>query len=201
MVITKIEVQKNNKNRVNLFVDDEFCCGLSVETIMKNNLKVGKDINEELLNYYKVETEREVALNKAVNYISKQAKTEKQVKDYLIKKGFETDVVFEVLSKLKEYSFINDENYAKQFVKFKTKKNGKRKILMDLKRNGVDEETANKSIGILCNDKESIVSIAEKYLKNKTLDLKTKQKTYRHLISKGYEMDDVVWCLNQFFKD
>lgn len=201
MKITKIEVQKNNKSRVNLFVDDEFYCGLSVETILKNNVKPGMDIEEQTIQTFKNETEKEIALNKAVNYVSKQAKTKKQITDYLFKKGFEEDIVNYAITKLKEYNYINDEVYAKHFVKFKTSKNGKRKILMQLKLNGVDEETAKSSIEKYCEDEKSIFNVAEKYLKNKILDIKTKQKLYRHLISKGYEMENVTNCLNKFFKD
>jgi regulatory protein len=45
MKITKIEIQKNNKNRVNLFVDDNFFCGLSLETIVKNHIKENQEIS------------------------------------------------------------------------------------------------------------------------------------------------------------
>lgn len=201
MKITKIEVQKNNKNRVNLFVDENFYCGLSLETILKNNIKQDKDVTHAYLEYLKNETEREVALNKAVGYISKLAKTKKQIKDYLLKKGFEQETIFFVLKKLEEYNFVNDELYAKQYVKFKTKKNGKNKILLELKLNGISEDIAKTSIENFAKDKENIIVIAEKYLKNKELDLKNKQKTFRYLVSKGYEIDNVVECLNKIFKN
>ena len=201
MKITKIEAQKNNKNRVNLYLDENFYCGLSLETILKNGIKQGKEIDSSCLEYLRNETEKEIALNNAVGYISKAAKTKKQIRGYLLKKGFEEDTIFFVLKKLEEYNFVNDELYAKQYVKFKTKKNGKNKILMELKLNGVSEELARDCVENFANDKENIVILAEKYLKNKNLDLKTKQKTYRYLLSKGYEMENIFECLNKFFKN
>ena len=53
MKITKIEIQKKNKNRVNLYLDEEFYCGLSLETIMKNHLKEGFEINENQIEFLK----------------------------------------------------------------------------------------------------------------------------------------------------
>ena len=87
MKITKIEIQKKNKNRVNLYLDEEFYCGLSLETIMKNHLKEGFEINENQIEFLKTETEREVALSKAVGYISKCQKTKKEILKYLLSKG------------------------------------------------------------------------------------------------------------------
>ena len=75
MQITKIEVQKRNKNRVNLYLNDEFFCGLSLETVVRNHLKEGQNISEQDVEYLKNETEKQVALEKATGYISKCQKT------------------------------------------------------------------------------------------------------------------------------
>ena len=37
--ITKIEVQKNNKERFNLFLDEAFEMGIDIDTLVKFNLK------------------------------------------------------------------------------------------------------------------------------------------------------------------
>ena len=54
MKITKIEVQKKNKSRVNLYLDGEFNCGLSLETIVKNGIKEGREITDEQLEFLKM---------------------------------------------------------------------------------------------------------------------------------------------------
>ena len=36
-------------------------------------------------------------------------------------------------------------------------------------------------------------------MKNKERDLKTKQKAYRHLASRGFSSEDIVYALNQIF--
>ena len=113
MKITKIEIQKKNKNRVNLYLDDEFYCGLSLETIMKNHLKEGFEINENQIEYLKTETEREVALSKAVSYISKCQKTKKEVLKYLTSKGFDEIICGQVIEKLEEYiHYYNNERIS-----------------------------------------------------------------------------------------
>lgn len=202
MKITKIEVQKKNKNRVNLYLDENFYCGLLAETIIKHRLKEGQDISLEFVEFLKNHTENEMALNKATAFISKSQKSRKQVFDYLLKKGFEENSINFALEKLGEYNYINDELFAKSFVKFKTKSNGKRKILMELKQKGVDECLAKEKIEEYAKDCQSIVNVAQKYLRGKDLsDIKTKQKAYRFLASKGYESGEIVKTLNKFLKE
>ena len=70
--ITSLSVQKNNKNRVNVFINEEFYTGLSLESVYKYSLKVGQEIDKEKIEQIIVENEKSTALSKAVSYISKQ---------------------------------------------------------------------------------------------------------------------------------
>ena len=199
MKITKIEVQKKNKNRANLYIDDIINCGLSLDTILKNHLKVGQEISSAELDFLKTQSEDIVALNKAVNYLSKTQKTQKEMQNYLIKKGFEEETATKTIKKLEEYHFVDDEDYSKNYIKFKNKNNGSRKIEFELKLKGVDEEISKKAIEEFANDREAVVNVLEKYLKNKEKDAKTKQKAYRYLMSKGFMSEDINFALNKFF--
>ena len=80
-----------------------------METIIKHKLKVGLDVEKEFLDNIQLESEKQTALNKAVKYISKTMKTQKQVVDYLKGKGYVFQVINFVLEKLKEYNFVDDE--------------------------------------------------------------------------------------------
>lgn len=201
MVITKIEIQKKNKNKVNLYIDEEFYCGLSLETIMKNHLKEGQTINESSLEFLISETEKETALNKAVSYISKCQKTKQEIFKYLLQKGFDEQIINIVIEKLQEYNYVNDELYAKNYIKFKNKNNGSRKIEMELKQKGVAENIAKECLEQYSCDRESVLPVALKYMKNKEKDLKTKQKAYRHLASRGFQSEDILFALNQIFNN
>ncbi len=201
MKITKLEVQKKNKNRVNLYLNEEFYCGLALEAVVKYNLKVGQEIEEQKLEFLQTDSEREIAQNKAISYISKYQKTEKELKDYLIKKGFDEEIVFEVIKKLKEYSFVDDDIYAKNFIKSKSKRSGKRKLSFELKKRGIDENLINENIKEYADDSETILPLCEKYLKNKPRDYKTKQKAYRFLSSRGFVSEDIISALNKYFKE
>ena len=85
--ITAITPQVKDKTRCNIYVDGRFCCGLTLETVVKNRLKIGQSITEEKLSEIQLESEKNSALDKALTHISATMKTQKQIREFLTKKG------------------------------------------------------------------------------------------------------------------
>jgi len=101
--ITAITPQVKDKSRCNIFVDGRFCCGLTLETVVKNRLKVGLQVTAETLEEMQLESEKETALNKALYFLSATRKTEKEVRSHLAKKGYLPAVVDYAVDKLRSY--------------------------------------------------------------------------------------------------
>ena len=88
-IITKVEVQKNNKNRVNVYVDDEYVFSCDAELVYKYDLKKQKSIQLEELKEIIADDNYIKAKNMALRYIERAYKTEKEMKDKLINKGYD----------------------------------------------------------------------------------------------------------------
>lgn len=200
--ITAISFQTKNKKRCNIFVDGEFFSGVSIETVYKNRLKVGLEIDEKSLRQIISENERLEALNKAVEYLSKSIKTKRQIKDFLLKKGYEEDVVWQVIDKLKEYNYVNDCEYSKRYIESVSKNQGKKLIEYKLMMKGVKKEEISSAFDQSEIDlKESAKTVAEKYLKNKEFTKENKAKAYRYLISRGFSYEEANYALSNFGED
>ncbi|MBQ8319271.1 MAG: RecX family transcriptional regulator [Clostridia bacterium] len=189
--ITSITPQVKDKTRCNIFVDGRFCCGMKLEVVVKNRLKVGQTVSAEELSKLQLESEKRVALDKALTHISSSAKTEKQIAEYLAGKGYLPAVVDYVLEKMRGYDFVNDAAYAKKYVEEKSKSKGKLLLKMELRGKGVSEADAERALlGVDGEDQLAAASrILEKYLRGKELDTATLQKGYRYLLSKGFDYD------------
>jgi regulatory protein len=83
MTITQIVYQKKDPNRVSLFIDGSFVCGISVNTLAKYNLYESKDIFQEEIDNLLLEDLSERFFNRAVDYIARVPKSEYSVKKYL----------------------------------------------------------------------------------------------------------------------
>lgn len=187
--ITAITPQKKDKMRCNIEVDGRFYCGMKLETVMQNRLKAGMTVTPESLSAMQLESEKQTALDKALTHISASMKTEREVRDYLKKKGYLEDVCDYVLDKMRDYGLVDDLQYAQRYAESAGKKKGARLIAVELKRKGVSEESIEETISQMEDGTESAKRVLQKYLRGKEINRDTLRKAYGHLLSKGFDYD------------
>lgn len=170
-------------------------------TLLKTKLKVGDDINKETLEEYQFEYEKLTAFDKAINLLSRGMRTKKQILTYLKDKGYMPKVCNYVLDKLTEYKYVDDQTYASCYTKMTSKSKGKRAIAYEMRQKGVSDEIIASCLDEIADQKEVALSLAQKYIKNKPKDQKTKEKLYRHLVGKGFSHEDCFYALNRCFSE
>lgn len=201
-IITSVKIQEKDKNRCNVMVDGEFSFSLSIDLIIKYGIKKDVDIINLPIDEIKKEDSKIYALNLAVKYVSKALKTKKQVVTYLNNKGFDYDVISFVVDKLKEYNYINDEEYAKRYLETKSNSEGKRlsdyKLMMKgIKKTDIDSARENVDI----DSKESAFLIAQKKIKNKEITVENLSKVYRYLVGKGFSYEEANFAISKLKED
>lgn len=191
--ITSIEVQKKNKDRVNVFVDYEFAFACNMELIYKEGISKGSIIDEERIKEIVYKEEKLKAKSTALKILERTLKTESEIREKLTERGYDENITEETIEFLKSYNFINDENYVKLFVKEKLKSKGKNKIKFDLQQKGVDSHLISEAFLEISDDVEHLKAkelCIKKYniLKKSTDDeRKIKEKLFRYLVSRGYD--------------
>lgn len=187
--ITDIKPQLKAPTRCNIYLDNVFYCGLELETVMKNRLKIGQQIEPSKLDEIQFESELIRATDKALSLLSKSPKTKKQVKDYLVKKGYTEATCEGVIQKLLDYKYLSDGDYASQYARSQSKNKGKKLIGLELKKKGVSAEDIQSAVEEVGDQTDVAVKIAQKYLKNKEKDKANTYKCYKYLLSKGFDYD------------
>lgn len=205
--ITKIEVQKRNKERVNIFIDEEFAFALSAELVYKEGIKTGDILDVDKFTKISKEESYLKCKNSALRIIERACKSEKEIKEKLALKGYDNESIESTMEFLREYNFVNDENYAKMYVKDKIKNQGQNKIKYALIKKGIDEEYINEEMANIDNDEQMEMGYEiglKKYnllLKRESDKYKVSQKLYRFLISKGYGYDIVSSLVKKITKE
>lgn len=187
--ITRITEQAKDKRRCNLYLDGAFYCGLTLECVMRERLKVGMVVETEYLDHVQEESEKETALAKAYDHLSHSMKTEKDMRAFLKRKGYVDSVIEYVMEKLQTYGFVNDEEYAGRYTASASKTKGKRLIAMELKAKGVGEAEIEGALDSLVDETASARAVYEKYMRGKVHDKETEYKALRYLIGKGFDYD------------
>ena len=198
--ITAITPQIKDKTRCNIYVDGRFCCGLTLETTVKNRLKVGQIVSVERLAKIQLESEKSTAFDKALTHLSATRKTEKQIRAYLEGKGYLPAVVEYAVEKLRSYNFLNDGEYAEAYVESVAKRKGGRLIRMELRQKGVSDGEIDEALQTLDEEQElsTAKAVLEKYMRGKPSDIATLQKAYRHLMGKGFDYETAKSALSDY---
>lgn len=184
MFISKLEYQKNNPNRVNVYVDGKFAVGVSANDVLKLGLFKNQEITQDFLNKIIAQSNFGKGLNAAINFLSFRPRSEWEVRFFLKRKkdpAGRRDDVDNIINKLKEIDQINDEKFAAWWVEQRNtfRPKGQRAINAELARKGV-------KIKIRL---ENEVDLALKLIKKKAfLD---KQKIYQYLLSRGFSYDTI----------
>ena len=189
MEITAITPQKHDAARCNIEVDGRFFCGMQLLTVMEHRLKVGSIVTEEELSQLQLAGERQTALDKALTHISASMKTERDIRDFLRRKGYLQDVADYVVGKMKGYGYLDDEAYARAYAESAGKRKGGRLIRMELKRKGVSDQAIAAALSEGVDKGAAAKAALEKYLRGKKPDEKTLRKAYAHLMSRGFDYD------------
>ncbi|EHI99429.1 Regulatory protein recX [Clostridium sp. DL-VIII] len=195
--ITKIEVQKRNKERVNLFLDGEYAFSISAELVYKEGLKISSEIDEEKVKSIAKSENYIKCKESALRIIERNLKTEKEVREKLKLKGYDDNSIEKSIEFLKEYNFVNDRAYTKAFVNDKLKTMGSQKIKYSLIQKGIAKEVIEEELSNLNkeNERNIALNIAKKKLstikKTENDNYKISGKLYRFLVSKGYGSDIV----------
>jgi len=205
--ITSIEVQKNNQDRVSIFLDNKFAFGLDMTLYLKYNLKKDMELEEDFIETILKAEEINKSLNYAISLLSRKDRTKREIEDKLLNKGYDIEVVGKVLDKLKEYNYINDEIYCEKYIndKIKFTKYGKNKIKANLYAKGVDKDIISRKIIEIDNNFEydRALELARKKLPSlqKYDKFKIKAKLGNYLISKGFDYDVVNKVINNVIRE
>lgn len=201
---TITEIKKIGKGeRYYLYLDDEFFGVYEAEILARYCLKTGQSYDEEFFDNLKTENGNYACFNRGLAVLEKSMKTEKMIKDYLYSKGYTKECVDYGVKKIKEYGYINDESFCENYISSYLNSKSKRKMKYDLLSKGVNENIINAALEKLIDDdaeRENCLKIAQKYMKNRGFDIKTKQKFYNHLAGKGFSFDDIAHAWEQLEK-
>ena len=196
-IITKIEVGKRNKERVNIYIDEEYAFSISAELIYKENIKVKDKIDVDSLKKLADEDNYIKCKNTALKTIERTYKSEKELAQKLALKGYDDHIINRTINFMKEYNLLNDNNYATMYVKDKSRNIGKKKIKYSLLQKGIDEEIIESELEKINNDevKAIVYEMALKkykvFSKRENDNYKLTQKLYRFLMGKGYDYDSI----------
>ncbi|MBI5974717.1 recombination regulator RecX [Staphylococcus canis] len=200
--ITKIEVQQNNTERFNIYIDQQFAIGISMETLVHFNLKKGDIIERKKLDDIEKQEFQQHAINEALNYLSYRKRTRYEIEQHLQKKSYPPTVIEGAISFCEKQKLIDHEDYAESLknTMIQTTDKGPEIYRQKLKQAGIEPQLCEQATEKykLEQSLEDIVKVARKILKQKKgPSVKVKQKVEQSLLRKGYDFETIALVLEE----
>ena len=202
MRIEKYELTK--KNIYNVYLSNGEVLELNGKVITDNELLIKKDIDNELYNKLKRDNTICILVDTSIKYIDRRLRSINELRDYLKNKEEDTIIIEEVIDKLIDYKYLDDDRFTKAFIKDKLNFTnwGDYKIKNELKRLGVNEEIIYNNMSNIDDNiyYERINKIINKDIStNKKYNgIKLKNKIYNHLLTLGYSKEKVISIINNY---
>lgn len=203
MKLTKIEAQKNNKNRYSLYIDDTYAFGVHGDVLLQCALFENKELSQAQITEIKQAEFNAFVYQRALNYLSFRPRSVKEMTDYLTKLELEDapnqipeEIIQRTLDKLKQQNYLDDKLFASSYIRTKATINlsGPRNLRFELEQKGVhpyDIEDGLIEYPISLQE-DNIIHLANKFIASKKHRMSSNQLTQKlvqHLIRKGYDRD------------
>lgn len=143
----------------------------------------------------------EEALHRAAALCSAGEQCIFDIREKLLRWGIAPNDSKEIIEKLIQRKFIDEERYCKSFVndKFRFNKWGKVKIIYALRQKGIPSQSINNAIN--CIDEEKYLETLQETILSKRKSIKddtpenVKAKLFRFAASRGFEPEYINLCL------
>ncbi|MDE7453943.1 MAG: RecX family transcriptional regulator [Clostridia bacterium] len=178
-------------------MDGRFYCGIKLEVAIKYHLKAGMQIEKSKLDEIQLETEKSQAIDKAMTHLSATMKTKKQMRDFLVKKGYTEAVINYVFERLEYYKLLDDEAYCRAYVNSVSGK-GKRALEADLYKRGAEKSAVERVLSEIEENSDEASAVLEKYMRGKAYTKENLYKGFKYLLSKGFGYDTAKEALEKF---
>jgi regulatory protein len=145
--ITALEIQKRQKDRVNVYLDGEFAFGLPV--IEAAHLQKGQELSEEDIKALQAVDSLARAFDHAVKLLARRPYSTAEIRRNLESKHVPPATIDEVLAKLARLDYVDDRAFAEFWVENRERfrPRGPHALRYELRQKGIPDEIIEAVLG------------------------------------------------------
>jgi regulatory protein len=142
-VVTTLEVQKRNKERVNVYLDGEYAFSLTLLEAVK--LRKGQTLTEAEIAALRGEDEIVRAVDRAARFLSFRPRSIAEVQRNLSQKDTPEPVIELAIERLRVMGYVDDEAFARYWLENRTtfKPMGPMALRYELRQKGIADSVIN----------------------------------------------------------
>jgi regulatory protein len=146
--ITGIKRERTAGKRARVFLDGEPALGLLPETVRKQNLKVGQELADSMLENLVKTDLRQRCYNTAARFLSYRPRSESEMRQRLARHGYDAETIEKTLDRYRASGLVDDAAFARFWVENRNtfSPRSKRLAKMELKKKGLQTDIIEEAV-------------------------------------------------------
>lgn len=205
--ITKITTQKKQTDRFNIYINDgsgeKYAFSVDEDVLIKYQLKKGMELDEFTQMEVLFQDTIRKALGTAIQYLAHRMRSEQEVKNHLKQKEVDETVIQEVIHRLYNLKYLNDEEFAYAYIRtqINTTDKGPTVIKQELREKGIVGDLLEKVMQEFSHEMQyskvqQLLMKAQKKQRNDSQYL-FEQKLKQSLTRKGYSFSVIEEAISE----
>jgi len=159
-IITRLQIQQKNKERVNVFLNEEYA--FSLELMMATGLRKGQTLTDADIAALQATNEGKRAYAAALNFLGQRARSQAEVVQRLHQREFSETAIEQTMARLQQDGYLNDVSFGQQWVANRQlfRPRSERALRYELRRKGMDTTHINEVLEEAQIDEDAAAWIA-----------------------------------------
>lgn len=200
--ITGLEVQKRNKQRVNVFIDGEYAFSLKLEAAAK--LHKGQTLTEKEIAALRDEDSVVSAMDSAARFLSYRPRSEQEVRRNLEEKETAPAVIDAAIERMRGLGYLDDRAFTTFWIqeRSRSKPLSPKALRYELRQKGIDSKLIDELLAEI-DDNDAAYRAAQAHLRKlRGLD----PKTFRHKLNgflqrRGFAFSDARAAIERLIEE
>ncbi len=191
MIVTAVERQRRQR-RVNVFIDGRFALALGADLAAERDVRPGRDLTADELSLLADAEAKRASLESALRLLSYRQRSERELRDRLIRKGFGQAAVEETLGRLRSLGYLDDGAFARFWVETHqtARPRSQRLLASELRRRGVAQHIADEATAGISDDDAAYQAASKRLRALRDQDYpRFRERLGRFLSSRGFSYD------------
>jgi regulatory protein len=201
-IITALEVQKHNKERVSIYLDGEFAFGLSL--LEAAQLRKGQQLSDEQIAALKSRDSIEQAYESAVRFLAHRPRSTAEIRRNLKEKEIAPPIIDEVIERLEGRGYVDDLSFARYWVSNRQqfKPRGSRALRFELREKGIPDPIIDEVLTDLDTTDAAYQAALPKARRFSGLDKRAfREKLGAYLMRRGFDYDTVRETTDRLYSE
>ena len=191
MIVTAVQRQRRGRG-VAVFVDGRFALTMARALAVERGVRPGRAVTEDELSALAEAEARRGALESGLRLLSYQPRSERELRDRLLRKGFGRAAVDEALGRLRGLGYLDDAAFARFWTETRQVSRPRSRWLLasELRRRGVAQSTAEEATADISDEEAAYQAAGRRLRALRGLEYQRfRERLGRFLTSRGFSYD------------